>query len=135
MEFDANKPIYMQICDSVCDRILSGELEPGGRIPSVRDFGAEIGVNPNTVMRSYEKLTDAGIIFNRRGIGYFIADNARELVLEQQRSAFIQDEVPQILKNNRQDTWMQVHYNINIEPRVTRKFRITLNRLVTHLSP
>ena len=98
MEFDANKPIYMQICDSVCDRILSGELEPGGRIPSVRDFGAEIGVNPNTVMRSYEKLTDAGIIFNRRGIGYFIADNARELVLEQQRSAFIQDEVPQILK-------------------------------------
>ena len=98
MEFDANKPIYMQICDSVCDRILSGELEPGGRILSVRDFGAEIGVNPNTVMRSYEKLTDAGIIFNRRGIGYFIADNARELVLEQQRSAFIQDEVPQILK-------------------------------------
>ena len=40
MEFDANKPIYMQICDSVCDRILSGELEQGGRIPSVRDFGA-----------------------------------------------------------------------------------------------
>ena len=74
MEFDANKPIYMQICDSVCNRILSGELEQGGRIPSVRDFGAEIGVNPNTVMRSYE------------------------LVLEQQRSAFIQDEVPQILK-------------------------------------
>ncbi len=98
MEFDANKPIYMQICDSVCDRILSGELEQGGRIPSVRDFGAEIGVNPNTVMRSYEKLTDAGIIYNRRGIGYFIADNARDTVLQRQREDFINNEVPQILK-------------------------------------
>ena len=98
MEFDSNKPIFLQIYDSICERILSGESPEGSRILSVRDLGAEIGVNPNTVMRSYEKLTDAGIIFNRRGIGYFIADDARELVLEQQRSAFIQDEVPQILK-------------------------------------
>lgn len=70
MEFDSNKPIYLQICDSIFDRILSGDLQPGGRIPSVRELGADIGVNPNTVMRSYEKLTDAGIIFNKRGIGY-----------------------------------------------------------------
>lgn len=98
MEFDSNRPIYLQICDSVCDRILGGELQPGGRIPSVRDYGGEIGVNPNTVMRSYEKLTDAGIIFNKRGIGYFIADNAREIVLEKQRESFIRNEVPQILK-------------------------------------
>ena len=63
MEFDSNKPIYLQICDSIFDRILSGDLQPGGRIPSVRELGADIGVNPNTVMRSYEKLTDAGIIF------------------------------------------------------------------------
>ncbi len=98
MEFDANRPIYLQICDSVCDRVLSGELEQGERIPSVRDFSAEIGVNPNTVMRSYEKLTDTGIIYNKRGIGYFIADNARDTVLRQQRDDFINNDVPQILK-------------------------------------
>ncbi len=57
MEFDSNKSIYLQICDAIYERILSGELEPDARIPSVREYGAEIGVNPNTVMRSYEKLT------------------------------------------------------------------------------
>ena len=58
MEFDSNKPIYIQIADNLCERILSGEFKPGGRIPSVREWGAEIGVNPNTVARSYEILTD-----------------------------------------------------------------------------
>ena len=56
------------------------------------------GVNPNTVMRSYEKLTDAGIIFNKRGIGYFIADDARDIVLKEQREEFIRNEVPKIRK-------------------------------------
>lgn len=98
MEFDSNKPIYLQICDSIFDRILSGDLQPGGRIPSVRELGADIGVNPNTVMRSYEKLTDAGIIFNKRGIGYFIADDARDIVLKEQREEFIRNEVPKIRK-------------------------------------
>ena len=98
MEFDSNKPIYLQICDSIFDRILSGDLQPGGRIPSVRELGADIGVNPNTVMRSYEKLTDAGIIFNKRGIGYFIADDARDIVLKDQREEFIRNEVPKIRK-------------------------------------
>lgn len=101
MEFENNRPIYLQICDSICERILSGDLQPGGRIASVRDLGAEIGVNPNTAMRSYEKLTDAGIIFNKRGIGYFIADNAKEIVLQQQREDFIRNEVPAIMKRLR----------------------------------
>ena len=69
MEFDANKPIYLQISDSLCERILSGSLQPEDRILSVRELGAEIGVNPNTVARSYEKLTDAGIIYTKRGLG------------------------------------------------------------------
>ena len=98
MEFDSNRPIYLQICDSIYDRLLSGELQPGGRIPSVRELGADIGVNPNTVMRSYEKLTEAGIIFNKRGIGYLISDGAREIVLRNQREDFIRNEVPKILK-------------------------------------
>lgn len=98
MEFNSNKAIYLQICDSICERILSGDLPEGSRIQSVRDFGAELGVNPNTVMRSYEKLTGEGIIFNRRGIGYYISPDAREIVLGQQRKEFLEQELPQILK-------------------------------------
>ena len=52
MEFDNNKPIYVQIADNICERVLSGEFKPGDRIPSVREWGARIGVNPNTVARS-----------------------------------------------------------------------------------
>ena len=98
MEFNSNKSIYLQICDAICEQILSGTLRPDERIPSVREYGAEIGVNPNTIMRSYEKLTSDGIIYNKRGIGYFISPDALGTVLEAQRKDFLENELPQILK-------------------------------------
>ena len=98
MEFCENKSIYLQICDAICERILSGELASDSRIPSVREYGAEIGVNPNTIMRSYEKLTSEGIIYNRRGIGYFISPDAQKIVLETQKEEFLKNELPLILK-------------------------------------
>lgn len=101
MNFNTDKPIYLQIVDVICDRILSGELKGGDRIPSVREYGADIGVNPNTMMRSYEKLTADGIIFNKRGIGYFVADDARDTVLAAQRKDFMEKDVPAILQRMR----------------------------------
>lgn len=98
MEFNSNRSIYLQICDAICEQILSGTLRPDERIPSVREYGADIGVNPNTIMRSYEKLTADGIIYNKRGIGYFISPDALETVLEAQRKDFLENELPQILK-------------------------------------
>ena len=98
MEFSGNKSIYLQICDAICEKILMGELAPDARIPSVREYGSEIGVNPNTVMRSYERLTGDGIIYNRRGIGYFISTDAKEIVLERLRKDFIENELPGIMR-------------------------------------
>ena len=98
MEFNENRSIYLQICDAICEQILSGTLRPDERIPSVREYGAEIGVNPNTVMRSYEKLTNEGIIYNRRGIGYFICPDAKEIVQKGQQKEFIEKELPEFIK-------------------------------------
>ncbi|MBQ6185415.1 MAG: GntR family transcriptional regulator [Bacteroidales bacterium] len=98
MEFNPNKAIYLQIRDSICERILSGELKPEDRIPSVREYGASIGVNPNTVMRTYEKLTQEGVIYNKRGIGFFISQEARDLVLESSRKEFIENELPVMIR-------------------------------------
>lgn len=98
MEFDSNKPIFMQIVDNFHERILQGELKPEDRILSVRELGAELGVNPNTVMRSYERLTASGIIYNKRGIGYFISDGAKNIVEQLQREDFLTNEVPRIKK-------------------------------------
>ena len=98
MEFDAHKPIYLQICAQLYEQILSCELKADDRLLSVRDLGAQIGVNPNTIMRSYETMTAAGIIYNKRGIGYFVSENAKELVLNEMRTAFIHEELPQVIK-------------------------------------
>ena len=96
MEFDANKPIYIQIADNLCERVLSGEFKPGSRIPSVREWGATIGVNPNPVARSYELLTDRKVIFNQRGIGFFVAGDAIDVIRETERRKFIDEEIPLI---------------------------------------
>ena len=96
MDFNSEKPIYRQIADGICDRILSGEWKGDDRIPSVREYGAEIGVNPNTMMRSYDKLLGEEILYMKRGIGYFVAPDAREKVLTAQREAFLRDDLPAI---------------------------------------
>ena len=98
MEFNSNKSIYLQICDVIYEAILNGELLSDTRIPSVREYGAEVGVNPNTVMRAYEKLTGEGIIYNRRGIGYFISNDARDIVLHEQKKEFLENEMPKIIR-------------------------------------
>ena len=98
MDFNENKPIYLQIFDAICERILSGEYRPQERIPSVREYGGMVGVNPNTVMRTYEKLTADGVIFNKRGIGYFVSPDAKSIIQAAQRKAFLEEELPQILR-------------------------------------
>lgn len=98
MQFDSNRPIYLQILDSICEQILDGKLEPDGRILSVREYGAQLGVNPNTIMRSYERLTNDGIIYNKRGLGYFIAPDARDKVLGIKRKEFMENVFPKICR-------------------------------------
>ena len=98
MEFNAHKPIYLQICSQLYEQILRGELKADDRILSVRDYGIQLGVNPNTIMRSYETMTAAGIIYNKRGIGYFISTEAKDIVLKQMREEFITKELPEVVK-------------------------------------
>ena len=96
MQFSEDKPIWRQIYELIAMRILSGEWMESERIVSVRELAAEVGVNPNTVMRSYEKLDADGIIFNRRGIGYFVADGAKEHIKQLERQKFIDEELPKL---------------------------------------
>ena len=101
MEFDNNRPIYLQICDAICERILSGELEEENRIPSVRDYGAEIEVNPNTVMRSYDYLQMQEIIYNKRGIGYFVGEEAKNRILSARKEQFMDNEIEYFFRQQR----------------------------------
>lgn len=88
-----NKAIFMQIADKICDDILTSALVPGLRIPSVRAYAAEIQVNANTVMRAYEYLASRGVVYNRRGIGFFVASDAVDTVERMRREEFVEGEL------------------------------------------
>ena len=95
MEFSRPKGIYQQIADQVQERIAVGEWPAGQRIPSVREMAVNMGVNPNTVARSYQALLDSLVIENRRGIGYFVAETAQEKVMNELKAQFVNNELPQ----------------------------------------
>lgn len=99
MDFKNTQTIYKQIVNWVFEQILSGNWKPGERAKSVRELAVAFEVNPNTVMRSYEYLQNQEIISNKRGIGYFINDDAAEKILELRRKEFMDEEVPEFLKN------------------------------------
>jgi DNA-binding transcriptional regulator YhcF (GntR family) len=101
MEFSQPKGIYRQIADQMRDRVLAGEWEEGARIPSIRELAAAVGVNPNTVTKSYQALLDREIIKNQRGLGYFVAVDARKRIVEQIREEFVRDELPRIFRTMR----------------------------------
>jgi len=93
MDFNSNKPIYLQIVEYVYERILQLEWKENQKIISVRDLATELEVNPNTVMRAYEKLQQDQIIFNRRGIGYFLVSDASAIIKNLRKESFIQNEL------------------------------------------
>lgn len=94
MEFNENKPIYLQLADQIMDEVERAGHVPGGRLPSVREYAAGCGVNANTAMRTYTWLQQEGIIFNKRGIGFYYADDADKRVLEMRRKQFFEKDMP-----------------------------------------
>ncbi len=98
MEFKNSKSIALQIADSLSERILHGKISIEERIPSVRELAAEMGVNPNTIVRSYAELQAKGIISNQRGIGYFVEKEAIEIIKEWRRQEFFDTELPEFAR-------------------------------------
>ena len=94
MKFKESKSIYLQIADRICDEILQGQYKEEERIPSVREYAATVEVNANTVVRSFDYLQGQDIIYNRRGLGYFVAPGGRERILELRKEVFLRDELP-----------------------------------------
>lgn len=99
MEFKDNEAIYLQIAAYVCDNILIGKWPAEKKIPSVRDMAMELEVNPNTVMRSYEFLQNQEFVYNKRGLGLFVAPDAFEMVKLYRKESFLQQKLPELFKN------------------------------------
>lgn len=98
MTFDNNKSIFLQIADLICENILRKQWKENDRIPSVRDFAVSLEVNPNTVNRTYTYLQDKNIIYNQRGIGYYVSNGGYNKVKEIMKEDFLKNEIPNFIK-------------------------------------
>jgi len=96
MEYKTDKAIYLQIADYICNQIIQNKWQEDERIPSVRELAILLSVNPNTVWRSFETVEHQGIIYNKRGIGYFVSDNSKQKILEIYKKEFFEDILPEV---------------------------------------
>lgn len=98
MEFKGDKSIFQQIGDSICDRIIKGELNAGDRVESVRELAALTGVNQNTILRTYMELQRENIIQNLRGIGFFVTEEAKSSIQKNRLDEFYSQILPEFIK-------------------------------------
>lgn len=94
MEFRKPQSIFEQIANHICNAILVDEFAAGEKIPSVRQMAAELQVNPNTMMRAYAFLQEQEVLINRRGVGFFVATDARQRIMAKGRAAFLREDLP-----------------------------------------
>lgn len=99
MEFKKTASIYEQIARSIQENILYGVWKSDDRIPSVRETAGLNQVNPNTVMRTYSLLQDDGIIYNKRGIGFFVSEGALAKIQLMKKKTFTEELLPELFKN------------------------------------
>lgn len=95
-EFNASKPIFLQLADRIHRQIISGELKAGEKLLSIRDMGIKYSMNPNTVQRAYSELEREGILETKRGQGTFVSERQDRLV--QQRDKLKHDQIQQFVQ-------------------------------------
>ena len=98
MTFTNDKAIYIQMADRLCDEILAGRYKDDERIPSVREYAVLLEVNTNTAVKAYDELARANIIYNKRGLGYFVTPGAKKQILKERKQEFMKQRLPELFR-------------------------------------
>jgi DNA-binding transcriptional regulator YhcF (GntR family) len=98
MTFTNDKAIYIQMADRLCDEILAGTYKDDDRIPSVREYAVMLEVNANTAVKAYDELSRANIIYNKRGLGYFVTPGAKKQILKDRKKEFMKERLPELFR-------------------------------------
>ena len=98
MTFNSDKPIFMQMADRLCDEILADKYQNDDRIPSVREYAVLLEVNTNTAVKAYDELARANIIYNKRGLGYFVTKGAKKQILKERKRVFMKEQLPELFR-------------------------------------
>ena len=98
MNFTNDKAIYIQMADRLCDEILAGTYKDDDRIPSVREYAVMLQVNTNTAVKAYDQLARDGIIYNKRGLGYFVTAGAKKEIKKVRKQEFMKQTLPEMFR-------------------------------------
>lgn len=93
MDFENEKPIFVQIADEIEDAILTGGFPEESRIPSITEFSVNYKINPATALKGINILVESGIVYKKRGVGMFVASGAKEKLMQKRREAFFENYV------------------------------------------
>ena len=98
MDFDNNRSIYLQMADRLCDEILAGTYGDDERLPGLREYALLLQVNTNTAVKAYETLARENIIYNKRGLGFYVVPGAAEHIRQAKHEAFLHHELPRMFR-------------------------------------
>ena len=98
MNFTNDKPIYIQMADRLMDEILADKYKDDDRIPSVREYAVLLEVNTNTAVKAYDELARANIIYNKRGLGYFVTPGAKKQIMTERKKEFMKERLPELFR-------------------------------------
>ena len=98
MNFSNDKAIYVQIAERLSDEIQSGIYKDDERIPSVREYAVLLEVNANTTVKAYDLLATDEIIYNKRGLGYFVSAGAKKQIKKTRKKEFMKERLPELAR-------------------------------------
>lgn len=84
-------PIFQQVAELIESGILEGSMQEGERVPSTNEFAKYYQINPATAAKGINQLVDQEILFKKRGVGMFVAEGAKEIILTKRKAAFFKD--------------------------------------------
>ncbi|QPC47005.1 GntR family transcriptional regulator [Mangrovibacillus cuniculi] len=99
-QFTSEKPIYLQIVDKIVTEIVRGERKLGDKLPSVRELAVSMGVNPNTIQRTYAELERMSVVESKRGQGTFVVEDASNI--EELRGSIVRQEITNFIERMNQ---------------------------------
>lgn len=96
---DSNKLIFQQVADMVEYQILDDLLKAGDQSPSTTEFSNVYGINPATARKGLNILVDQGILYKKRGMGMFVTQDAKEIIISKRKDEYISNILPDLIKN------------------------------------
>ncbi|KGX91914.1 GntR family transcriptional regulator [Pontibacillus halophilus JSM 076056 = DSM 19796] len=86
-----DQPIFQQIAEKVKSGIMEGSIQENERIPSTNEFARFYQINPATAAKGINLLVDEGVIYKKRGIGMFVTEGAKDVIIQKRRTDFFHD--------------------------------------------